>query len=155
MRIDITRTVTASALRSLLEGVEDGTVLEFVKQRKRDVVNKCYCGCGGDTKGRFVAGHDSKFKSLALRAARGLAPMPESFIHDDARDYFMAIHDAELVRLDGCTPEERERWTSGQPAARKAASAQQAPSEPAEPTAVPTPELKELLAEVTQSGHIG
>lgn len=36
--------------------------------------NKCECGCGGLTGGRFVPGHDAKLKSELIRKARGGDP---------------------------------------------------------------------------------
>jgi hypothetical protein len=34
-------------------------------------VRKCSCGCGGETTGYFVPGHDARFKGKLLRAERG------------------------------------------------------------------------------------
>lgn len=145
MRIDIARKITAASLRALIAEVEDETVIEFHKTPKRSQVNKCWCGCGGDTKGRFVAGHDSKFHSLAKKVARGLADMPESFIHNEAKDDFMKWHDIEAKRLAECTEEERARWMR-----------QPKPKAEAEPVEVevteePTEDIEDLLAEVTDA----
>ena len=47
----------------------------WVRANARPAVSPCLCGCGGETKTRFVPGHDAKLKSLltATIAAGGPA----------------------------------------------------------------------------------
>lgn len=42
-----------------------------------------------------MQGHDAKFHGLANKVARGQAAMPQAFVNEDARAYFLKHHDAE------------------------------------------------------------
>ena len=99
MKIETNASMTVAALRALIAGAEDSTQIEFVRTiaTKPKMTGECWCGCGGETKSKFVPGHDSKFHGLAKKVARGEAEMPESFIHEDAEADFMKWHDAEVA----------------------------------------------------------
>ena len=99
MKIETNASMTVAALRALIAGAEDSTQIEFVRTvtPKPKMTGECWCGCGGETKSKFVPGHDSKFHGLAKKVARGEAEMPESFIHDDAEADFMKWYDAEVA----------------------------------------------------------
>jgi hypothetical protein len=98
MKIETNASMTVAALRALIAGAEDSTQIEFVRTiaAKPKMTGECWCGCGGETKSKFVPGHDSKFHGLAKKVARGEAEMPTSFIHEDAEADFMKWHDAAL-----------------------------------------------------------
>jgi hypothetical protein len=72
----------------------------------KQTVNVCWCGCGGETKGKFVPGHDSKFHGLAKKVARGEADMPTSFVNEDAEADFLKHFNAELPRHEAKVAEE-------------------------------------------------
>ena len=55
----------------------------------------CWCGCGQQTKSRFVPGHDSRFHGHAKRAARGEEALPEAFVHAEAEADYRKWHDTE------------------------------------------------------------
>lgn len=52
--------------------VMDPDVAAWVASHARPAVSLCLCGCGGETKGRFVPGHDATLKER-LRATVELA----------------------------------------------------------------------------------
>jgi len=95
MRILTNRSWTVSELLDALNGAESHEPVTFGSPRKADQRNVCWCGCGGETGGKFCPGHDSKFHSLAKRAARGEAEIPESFVNDDAKTDFFKWYDKE------------------------------------------------------------
>ena len=43
------------------------------KPEQAQPVKRCLCGCGGETKGRFVPGHDARVKGLLRRLDLGKA----------------------------------------------------------------------------------
>jgi len=141
MRIETNRELTVADLLAQLKDADPATVLVFGKTLKSDQINECWCGCGGATKSKFVPGHDSKFHSLAKRAARGQAEIPESFVNDEAEADFAMWFERELPI-----------WEAGQPlrdlkAANKANKATVVKSvEPA--TDLETEEAQALLAEM-------
>lgn len=96
MRIEIDQIVTVADLLRVVEGLAPTTELTFGRTLKSQQVNTCWCGCGGETKGRFVPGHDARFHGLAKRVARGEAEMPATFVSDEARADFMKWHDREV-----------------------------------------------------------
>ena len=96
MRIETNKTWTAADLRAALVGVDDSVVLVFGKTLKSQTKGECWCGCGGETGGKFVPGHDSKFHSLAKQVARGQAVRPTDFVNDEAEVDFDMWHDREL-----------------------------------------------------------
>ena len=84
MRIATTKTNVRDLL-ALLANEAPETEVTFGKPTKAKTKNACWCGCGGETGGKFVPGHDSKFHSLAKQVARGTATMPETFVNEDAQ----------------------------------------------------------------------
>lgn len=159
MRIELNREWTVRDLLAALDGADADATVSFERTLKRDLTGSCWCGCGGETKGRFVPGHDSKFHSLAKQVARGQAAMPTEFVNDDARADFMKWHDREVPVWEA-----KEAARVAKEAAKAAAKADKAASEPVadagEPEAVITgmerldadsDELRDLLAEVTMS----
>jgi hypothetical protein len=96
MRIETNRETTVADLRELLKDADPSTVIVFGKTLKSKQKNECWCGCGGETGGKFVPGHDSRFHSLAKKVARGQETMPTSFVCDEAEADFMMWHDREV-----------------------------------------------------------
>ena len=96
MRIVTDQIVTVADLLRAVEGLDAATEVSFGRTLKSQVVNSCWCGCGGETKGRFVPGHDARFHGLAKRVARGEEEMPSSWACDEAREDFMKWHDREV-----------------------------------------------------------
>ena len=105
LRIDASTVKTVRDLRAIIEDLDDDMPIELAGARSAggsystEPTNPCWCGCGGLTRRRFCPGHDARFHGLAKRVARGEAPMPETFVNDDARDDFMKWHDRELVQV--------------------------------------------------------
>jgi hypothetical protein len=100
MKIEITSNMTVAQLQALIAGANEGDTIQFV--RPQVVVatgGECWCGCGGKTKAKFVPGHDARFHGLAKKVARGLEPMPESFVHAAAEADFMKWYDAEVAAI--------------------------------------------------------
>jgi len=96
MRIETNRKWTVAELLVALNGADEATVLDFGKTPKSKQKGECWCGCGGETGGRFVPGHDSKFHSLAKQVARGQEERPESFVSAEAEADFDKWHDKEV-----------------------------------------------------------
>ena len=115
MKIELNRVWTVAEIKAALAGQSDDVVVVFEKTRKSEMTGKCWCGCGGVTKNKFVPGHDSKFHSLAKQVARGQAEMPESFVNEDAEADFMKWHDAEVPK-----------WAAKQAAKKAKAAAKEA-----------------------------
>lgn len=68
---------------------------ESAPKAKGKTKNRCWCGCGGLTNGKFVPGHDAKFHGLAKKVARDLEEMPDAFEHEEAEADFMKWYNAE------------------------------------------------------------
>lgn len=65
----------------------------------------CWCGCGGETRSRFVPGHDARFHGWAKKVIReemDAETVLAGLAHDEARAEFLAygekITDAEELR---------------------------------------------------------
>ena len=59
------------------------------KTAKKKPTRPCYCGCGGETQGRFVPGHDARFHGWARKIAKGELTMDEVVAvlpHDEAKE---------------------------------------------------------------------
>lgn len=70
--------VAKSATTKVAEAAVDGKVAEAAARitkpaapRPPATVRKCACGCGDETTGFFVPGHDARFKGWLLRIERG------------------------------------------------------------------------------------
>lgn len=96
MNIELNRDWTVSELQAALQDGDPNAMVVFSKARKADRKGECWCGCGGETGGRFVPGHDSRFHSLAKQVARGQTEMPEEFVCDEAEADFLKWHDREV-----------------------------------------------------------
>jgi hypothetical protein len=96
IRIETNRETTVADLLNILKDADPTAAITFGKTLKADVKNECWCGCGGSTGGKFVPGHDSRFHSLAKKAARGQEPYPTEFVNDDAEADFAMWHDREV-----------------------------------------------------------
>jgi hypothetical protein len=92
MRISTNVQWTASSLLAKVENLDPDTILVFDSKTTASM-NKCWCGCGSETKSRFVPGHDAKFHGQAKRAARGQAPFRTEFVHEQARADWMKWYD--------------------------------------------------------------
>lgn len=152
MRILTDREWTVAELLAELSEADADAKVSFGKVRKADQRNECWCGCGGETRGKFVPGHDSKFHSLAKRVARGQAEMPTEFVNADAEADFMKWHDREVPVWEA--KQEAERVKANAKAAAKAEKAEteqpKAEIKAMEPVAEGE-ELDDLLSEVTMS----
>ena len=85
---------------------------------KKEKVEKplvaCWCGCGGQTRGKFVPGHDSRFHGNAKRVARGLLDMDVTLAglaHDEARAEFRKLVEHELPKVAKWKAEEEAKAT--------------------------------------------
>lgn len=154
MKIETNNVLTVSQLRSMIVDVADDIVIEFVRTvtPKPKMTGECWCGCGGETKGKFVPGHDSKFHSLAKKVARGQAEMPTSFIHEDAEADFMKWYDATLeadaAKPAKAKPEPKAVKPKPEP---KVVETQEEDNEEGEELDVDSEEFKALVASVTMS----
>lgn len=90
------------------------TTIPTVSFRRVPTLNACWCGCGGQTKSRFVPGHDAKFHSDAKKVARGLL----------AEDDLPALpHEEAAAEFERCVALERPVWAAKE-AAKAAAKAE-------------------------------
>ena len=92
------------------------TTTAKVSFRRMPTLNDCWCGCGGQTKSRFVPGHDAKFHSDAKKVARGLL----------SEDDLPALpHEEAAAEFERCVALERPVWAAKEAAkaAEKAAKA--------------------------------
>jgi len=103
-RIETDTIQTVADLRAAIEDLADDTLLTFGKVLKSQQKSTCWCGCGGETGGKFVPGHDSRFHSLAKKAARDQEPYPTEFVNDEAEADFAMWYERELPI-----------WQAGQP----------------------------------------
>ncbi len=90
----------------------------------------CWCGCGGETRGRFVPGHDARFHGQAKKVARGLLEPgfgSTSFPHEEAR--------AEFARHVALEAPKAAAWLAAgaEKAAKREAKAAPAETPPVEP----------------------
>ena len=71
-----------------LKAAKEAKAAEKAAEPKKEKVaktpNKCKCGCGGDTGGFFIPGHDARFKSWLLKIERGQAK-PEELLTPEVR----------------------------------------------------------------------
>jgi hypothetical protein len=96
----------AALLLSRTDAVVSDTLADRLlnKPAGKATTGACWCGCGGQTKGRFVPGHDARFHSLAKKVARGQEEAPESFVCDAAEEDFLKWFTAEEAVLAAKKP---------------------------------------------------
>lgn len=96
----------------------------------------CWCGCGGQTGGRFVPGHDARFHGLAKKVARGqteAGPILSALPHEDAREHFLHHADEAAKTADAWLANEAEKARKrAEKAAEKAQKAAEKTAEPIE-----------------------
>lgn len=106
---------------TLLKTAATTTTEATPRPKKTKPTVACWCGCGGQTKSRFVPGHDARFHSRAKQVARGTLDLNEQVAllpHDDARIEF-----AHHVSVERPKHAERVRLAEEAKAAQEAAKA--------------------------------
>ncbi len=87
----------------------------------------CWCGCGGQTRGKFVPGHDARFHGNAKKVDRGLLDAETTLAglaHDEARTEFQHHIDEAAKTADAWKTAEAEK------AQKRAAKAQKKATPP-------------------------
>lgn len=152
MKIETRNIATVADLLAAIADADPTEAVEFTKGRKAATLNACWCGCGGETKSRFVPGHDSRFHGLAKRVARGEEARPTSFVCPEAEADFDKWHDAEAAKPPKAA---KPKAKAAKPAEPKAddepTEAPKATINSIEPVATDPAELEALLAEVTMA----